>query len=78
MRKESAEKELKKIRARKQECIEREKELEHVIREKNKEECMKILETFHISPEDLLELLKEHEVENKRILKEREKSDVEM
>ena len=78
MRKESAEKELKKIRARKQECIEREKELEHVIREKNKEKCMTILETFHISPEDLFEILKERDAENKRILKEREKSDVDM
>ena len=52
--------------------------MEYVIREKNKEKCMTILETFHISPEDLFEILKEHEAENKRILKEREKSDVEM
>jgi len=51
----------------------REKELEHDIRECNKEQAAIIMESYQISPEDLLELLKEHEAENKRILEERRK-----
>ena len=53
----------------------REKELEHDIRECNKEQAAIIMESYQISPEDLLELLKEHEAENKRILEERGKCD---
>ena len=75
MRKSVLEKELQKAKANKEKWIKREKELEHDIRECNKEQAAIIMESYQISPEDLLELLKEHEAENKRILEERGKCD---
>ena len=73
MRKSVLEKELQRVREKKAKCIKREKELEHDIRECNKEQAAIIMESYQISPEDLSELLKEHEAENKRILEERRK-----
>ena len=73
MRKSVLEKELQRVREKKAKCIKREKELEHDIRECNKEQAAIIMESYQITPEDLSELLKEHEAENKRILEERRK-----
>ena len=73
MRKSILEKRLQKARANREKWTKIEKELEHDIRECNKEQAAIIMESYQISPEDLSELLKEHEAENKRILEERRK-----
>lgn len=73
MRKSVLEKKLQKARANREKWTKLEKELEHDIRECNKEQVAIIMESYQISPEDLSELLKEHEAENKRILEERRK-----
>ena len=73
MRKSVLEKRLQKARENKEKWTNLEKELEHDIRECNKEQAAIIMESYQITPEDLSELLKEHEAENKRILEERRK-----
>ena len=73
MRKSVLEKRLQKARENREKWTELEKKLEHDIRECNKEQVAVIMESYQISPEDLSELLKEHEAENKRILEERRK-----
>lgn len=78
MRKDRAEKELERVKEKIQELSQREKELEHFIREVEKEETAVIMEKYNISAEELLELLKEREAENQRILerKENDKNEV--
>ena len=59
MRKEKLIKELQKTREKKQAIIKREQELEHDLREAEKEETAVIMEKYKISAEDLREMLKE-------------------
>ena len=72
MRKDRAEKELERVKEKIQELSQREKELEHFIREAEKEETAVIMEKYNISAEELLEMLKEREAENQRILERKE------
>ena len=72
MRKDRAEKELEKVKEKIQELSQREKELEYFIREAEKEETAVIMEKYNISAEELLEMLKEREAENQRILERKE------
>lgn len=78
MRKEKLIKELQKVREKKEAIIKREQELEHDLREAEKEEVAAIVESFHITSEELREMLKEREAENQRILerKENDKNEV--
>ena len=78
MRKEKLIKELQKTREKKQAIIKKEQELEHDLREAEKEEVAAIVESFHITSEKLREMLKEREAENQRILerKENDKNEV--
>ena len=78
MRKEKLIKELQKTREKKQAIIKKEQELEHDLREAEKEEVAAIVESFHITSEELREMLKEREAENQRILerKENDKNEV--
>ena len=69
MKKERAEKELQKVREQLKTLQEKEQELERIIREADKEEAAVIMDRYHISVGELLDLVKENELENKRILK---------
>lgn len=70
MKKERAEKELIKVREQLSQLLKREEELETIIREADKEEAAVIMEKYKISVGELLDLVKEKEAENKRILKQ--------
>ena len=78
MRKEKLIKELQKTRKKKQAIIKREQELEHDLREAEKEETAVIMEKYKISAEDLREMLKERETENQRNLEQEEKKENEV
>ena len=78
MRKEKLIKELQKTREKKQAIIKREQELEHDLREAEKEETAVIMEKYKISAEDLREMLKERETENHRNLEQKEKKENEV
>ena len=78
MRKEKLIKELQKTREKKQAIIKREQELEHDLREAEKEETAVIMEKYKISAEDLREMLKERETENQRNLEQKEKKENEV
>ena len=78
MRKEKLIKELQKTREKKQAIIKREQELEHDLREAEKEETAVIMEKYKISAEDLREMLKERETENQRNLEQEEKKENEV
>lgn len=69
MKKERAEKELQKVREQIKALQEKEQELERIIREADKEAAAVIMDRYHISVGELLNLVKEKEIENKRILK---------
>lgn len=78
MRKEKLIKELQKTREKKQAIIKKEQELEHDLREAEKEETAVIMEKYKISAEDLREMLKERETENQRNLEQKEKKENEI
>ena len=78
MRKEKLIKELQKTREKKQAIIKREQELEHDLREAEKEEVAAIVESFHITSEELREMLLEHQAENQKILEQEEKKENEV
>ena len=78
MRKEKLIKELQKTREKKQAIIKREQELEHDLREAEKEETAVIMEKYKISAEDLREMLKERKTENQRNLEQKEKKENEV
>ena len=69
MKKERAEKELSKVREQMETLQKRAEELERIIREADKEAAAVIMERYHISVGELLDLVKEKELENKRLLK---------
>ena len=78
MRKEKLIKELQKIREKKQAIIKKEQEVEHDLREAEKEEVAAIVESFHITSEELREMLQEHQAENQKILEQKEKKENEV
>ena len=78
MRKEKLIKELQKTREKKQAIIKREQELEHDLREAEKAEVAAIVESFHITSEELREMLLEHQAENRKILEQEEKKENEV
>ena len=78
MRKEKLIKELQKTREKKQAIIKKEQELEHDLREAEKEEVAAIVESFHITSEELREMLLEHQAENQKILEQKEKKENEV
>ena len=75
MRKEKLIKELQKTREKKQAIIKKEQELEHDLREAEKAEVAAIVESFHITSEELREMLLEHQAENQKILEQEEKKE---
>ena len=78
MRKEKLIKELQKTREKKQAIIKREQELEHDLREAEKAEVAAIVESFHITSEELREMLLEHQAENQKILEQEAKKENEV
>jgi len=75
MKKERAEKELQKVRAQLESLKEKEKNLVECIREAERDETAIIMEKYKISPEQLLEMLKAQEAENRVLLSEPEKKE---
>ena len=72
-KRENAERELLKVRKQIAEWKVKEKELEGVIREAAKEEVASLMEKHSIHVAEMRVLLKEREMENQRILKEKRK-----
>lgn len=72
-KRENAERELLKVRKQMAELQEKEKKLEGDIREAVKEEVASLMEKHSIHVAEMRVLLKEREMENQRILKEKRK-----